>query len=110
MKRANGYILGTILVVLIGGVVVLQALNESRSHQDDHQGHDHGQQAAQPPRPAEPTVEDLEQSIAQGEQMQQAPNQGGRIPDSEKFKPVEKFSTDPPPRWWEAPRAQPSGN
>lgn len=110
MKRANGYILGTILVVLIAGVVVLQALNQSNVEEAPNQGQGYDQHEAQAGQPPEPTVDELDSSISQGAQVSPVQGAAGRIPDSEKFKPIDNTSTDPTNRWWDGSPAEPAGN
>lgn len=102
MKRTNGFVLGSILVVLIGGVVVIQTLNQAGTGQD----HDHNPQqaAAQgpPPKPSEPSLDELNQAVAP---KQQGPtNMAGQIPDNEKFRPADNSSTLPSSMWYRGSR------
>ncbi len=105
MRRANGFLLGTILVILIGGVVIIQALN---APQDAPDGEDPGRAAAAaanqaaPATPSEPSMDELENSVTSGKgEAMQTPPSSQSIAPTDKFGTKPEESTLPNTRWWE---------
>lgn len=101
MRRLNGYLVGTAVVVLIVAVIFIQgAQGTPTAHGHEHDEASERQQAPMPSSP--PSVEELQQAIqGSGTTVPAA----AATPPSERFAPPQKQDTSKASRWFEGSRA-----